>query len=143
MAFAQLAIASGNDEYAQIAKKTFDRILEKRSNPKGKWTKAHAGTRPMKDFRPADDPLQPRPRDRAAHRPETHRPDHRGLPPRSDGGLLPEDLGRIVENLSATDNSLIDCFEGRTINPGTSLEAMWFIMDLGKRLNRPELIDQP
>ena len=43
-------MASGNDEYAQIAKKTFDRILEKRSNPKGKWTKAHPGTRPMKDF---------------------------------------------------------------------------------------------
>lgn len=34
MAFAQLAMASGNDEYAQIAKKTFDRILEKRSNPR-------------------------------------------------------------------------------------------------------------
>ena len=36
----------------------------------------------------------------------------------------------------------MDSFEGRSINPGHSLEAMWFIMDLGKRLNRPELIDK-
>ena len=50
MAFAQLAKASGNEEYAYIAKKTFDRILEKRQNPKGRWCKAHAGTRPIKDF---------------------------------------------------------------------------------------------
>ena len=50
MAFAQLAKASGDKEYAQIAKRTFDRILEKRDNPKDKWCKAHAGTRPIKDF---------------------------------------------------------------------------------------------
>ncbi len=50
MAFAQLAIASGDAGYAAIAKKTFDRVLEKRSNPKGKWCKAHPGTRPIKDF---------------------------------------------------------------------------------------------
>ena len=50
MAFAQLAKASGDKEYAQIAKRTFDRILEKRDNPKDKWCKAHAGTRPIKDL---------------------------------------------------------------------------------------------
>ena len=32
MAFAQLAKATGEKEYAEIAKKTFDRILERRSN---------------------------------------------------------------------------------------------------------------
>ena len=53
-----------------------------------------------------------------------------------------KDLGLIVENLSASDNSLVDSFEGRSINPGHSLEAMWFIMDLGKRLGRPELIQR-
>ena len=50
MAFAQLAVASGNKEYADIAKKTFDRVLEKRQHPKGKWCKGHPGTRPIKDF---------------------------------------------------------------------------------------------
>lgn len=34
MAFAQLAKATGNDEYALIARRIFGRILERRSNPK-------------------------------------------------------------------------------------------------------------
>ena len=50
MAFAQLAVATGDEHYADIARRTFQRILERRSNPKGKWLKAVPGTRPMKDF---------------------------------------------------------------------------------------------
>ena len=40
------------------------------------------------------------------------------------------------------DGNLVECFEGRQVTPGHAIEAMWFIMDLGKRLNRPELIQQ-
>lgn len=65
MAFAQLAKASGNEEYALIARKTFDRVLEKRSNPKGKWSKGHPGTRPMKDFALPMILVQPLARNRA------------------------------------------------------------------------------
>ena len=50
MAFAQLAKATGSEEYAEIARRTFRRILERRSNPKGQWLKAYPGTLPMKDF---------------------------------------------------------------------------------------------
>ena len=50
MAFGQLSLATGNDEYATIAKKTFDIILTKVDNPKGKWNKIHPGTRNMKNF---------------------------------------------------------------------------------------------
>ncbi|MCF2633765.1 AGE family epimerase/isomerase, partial [Bacteroides thetaiotaomicron] len=49
--------------------------------------------------------------------------------------------GIIVENVDM-DGNLVDCFEGRQVTPGHAIEAMWFIMDLGKRLNRPELIQQ-
>ncbi|GAB1417002.1 hypothetical protein MASR2M117_24080 [Paludibacter sp.] len=28
------------------------------------------------------------------------------------------------------------------VNPGHAIEAMWFIMDLGQRLNRPSLIEK-
>ena len=142
MAFAQLAKASGNEEYALIARKTFDRVLEKRSNPKGKWSKGHPGTRPMKDFAlpmilcnlslEIEHLIDPKLIDQIV---ETCL--HEVL----DVFYQP-DLGLIVENVSAADNSLVDSFEGRSINPGHSLEAMWFIMDLGKRLNRPELIDK-
>jgi len=47
----------------------------------------------------------------------------------------------IVENVNS-DGSLSDTFDGRLMNPGHALEAMWFIMDLGVRLNRPELIEK-
>ena len=50
MAFAQLAEATGNAEYADIAKKTFDRILARKDNPKGIWEKSYPGTRPLKGF---------------------------------------------------------------------------------------------
>ena len=53
----------------------------------------------------------------------------------------PELGGIIVENVDM-DGNLVDCFEGRQVTPGHAIEAMWFIMDLGKRLNRPKLIEK-
>ena len=47
-------------------------------------------------------------------------------------------LGLILENVSP-DGSFSDSFEGRLLNPGHAIEAMWFIMDLSVRLKRPEL----
>lgn len=141
MGFAQLAIATGSDEYAHIARKTFDKILEKRDNPKGQWNKAHAGTREMKGF---------------------------SLPmilcnlsleiePLIEGGLIEStieeclhevmdvfyrpNLGLIVENVT-TGGALSDTFEGRLVNPGHGLEAMWFVMDLGERLGRRDIIEK-
>ena len=39
MAFGQLSKATGNQEYADIARKTFDIIISRLDNPKGKWNK--------------------------------------------------------------------------------------------------------
>ena len=142
MAFAQLAKASGDKEYAQIAKRTFDRILEKRDNPMDIWSKAHAGTRPIKDFAlpmilcnlalEIEEFIDPQLIDRTIDECL-----HEVL-----DVFYQKDLGLIVENVSAEDNSLVDSFEGRTINPGHSLEAMWFVMDMGVRLGRRDLIDR-
>ena len=52
------------------------------------------------------------------------------------------DLGVMVENLSSVDGSLVDCFEGRRVNPGHDLEALWFIMNLGIRKNDRKLIEK-
>ena len=49
-----------------------------------------------------------------------------------------EKLGLILENVKP-DGSFSDSFEGRLLNPGHAIEAMWFIMDLSVRLKRPEL----
>ena len=140
MAFGQLSKATGNKEYADIAKKTFDIILEKRSNPKGKWNKAFPGTRNLKSFslpmilcnlsleieHLLDNEFMETTIKECIHEV-------------MDVFLRPELGGLIVENVNE-DGSLSDSFDGRLMNPGHAIEAMWFIMDLGKRTNRPELI---
>jgi N-acylglucosamine 2-epimerase len=42
--------------------------------------------------------------------------------------------GLILENVSP-DGRFVDCFEGRQINPGHGIEAMWFIIDLASRFD--------
>ena len=141
MAFGQLYQATGKEEYGEIARKTFDNILKRSGNPKGRFTKATPGTRPLKGF---------------------------SLPmilcnlSLEIEHLLPKELvdetietcinevmcafydqksGLILENVNP-DGSFSDSFEGRLLNPGHTIEAMWFIMDLSVRLKRPELTDR-
>ena len=49
--------------------------------------------------------------------------------------------GLILENVTP-DGHFSDSFEGRQLNPGHAIEAMWFIMDLGERMGNPKLIEQ-
>lgn len=142
MAFGQLSLATGNQEYAEIAKKTFDIILSKVDNPKGRWNKMHPGTRSLKNF------ALPMILCNLALEIE-HLLDPKFLEEKMDECihevmdvfLRPELGGLVMENVAA-DGSLVDSMEGRHMNPGHAIEAMWFIMDLGKRLNRPELIEK-
>ena len=141
IAYGQLSIATGSKEYADIARKTFDIVLSRVDNPKSRWNKAAPGARALKTFdlpmilcnvaleiEPLIDPvfLQKTIDDCI----------HEVL----DVFYQPQ-LGLIVEALGK-DGQLVDCLDGRKMNPGHAIEAMWFIMDLGKRLNRPELIDK-
>ncbi len=141
MAFGQLERATGNPEYGDIARRTFDIILSKTDNPKGKWNKAVPETRPLKNF------ALPMILCNLGLEIE-HLLDENTLEELMESCIhevmnvfcRPELGGIIVENVTA-DGSLSDTFEGRLINPGHSIEAMWFLMDLGERLQRPELID--
>lgn len=142
MAFGQLSRATGNSEYADIAKRTFDIILSKVENPKGKWNKLYPGMRNLKNFalpmilsnlaleieHLLDEEILQHTMDTCIHEV-------------MEVFLRPELDGIIVENVNA-DGTLSDTFDGRLINPGHAIEAMWFIMDLGKRLNRPGLINK-
>jgi N-acylglucosamine 2-epimerase len=142
MAFGQLSLATGNSEYAEIAKKTFDKILSKRDCPKGKWTKAHAGTRDLKDFALpmilCNLSLEIEP---LLDKDFMDRTIGECIHEVMDVFLRPELGGIIVENVTK-DGGLSDSFEGRLVNPGHDIEAMWFIMDLGVRLHRPDLIER-
>ncbi len=141
MGFAQLAEATGKEEYAHLARETFRRILERRSNPKGKWSKAVPGTRPMKDFA--------LPMIICNMALEVERIiDDNALMEQTIEECLHEvlevfyqpSIGVMVENVSSVDNSLLDCFEGREINPGHDLEALWFLENLGVRRGDPALV---
>lgn len=142
MAFGQLSLATGNSEYADIARKTFDIIVARTDNPKGTWSKVHPGTRALKNFalpmilcnlaleieHLLDESFLKKTIDTCIHEV-------------MDVFYRPELGGIVLENV-LTDGSLSDSFDGRLVNPGHAVEAMWFIMDLGERLNRPELIGQ-
>ena len=141
IAFGQLAIATGNKEYEEIARKTFDIVLSRVDNPKARWNKAVPGSRSLKTF---DLPmilcnvaleieplLEP---DFLRQTIDTCLHEVLDVFYRPEIGLVVEALGKNGE--------LVDSFDGRKLNPGHAIESTWFIMDLGKRLNRPDLIEK-
>lgn len=141
IAFGQLSIATGNQEYADIAKRTFEIVLSKVDNPKGKWNKAAPEARSLKSFALpmilCNVALEIEPLLDADFMEKTI---NTCIHEVMDVFYRPE-LGLIVEHLS-TEGELVDCFDGRLLNPGHAIEAMWFIMDLGKRLGRQDLIEK-
>ncbi|MDR2917961.1 MAG: AGE family epimerase/isomerase [Tannerella sp.] len=141
MAFGQLSFATGKQEYADIARKTYEKILQRSANPKDKWNKAIPGTRDLKNFAfpmilcnlsLEIEPLL----DKEVMDQTITKCLHEVM----DVFWRPE-IGLIVENVTS-DEQLSDSFDGRLVNPGHALEAMWFIMDLAVRLDRPDVIDK-
>lgn len=141
IAFGQLSIATGNKEYADIAKRTFDIVLSKVDNPKGKWNKAAPGARAMKTFDlpmilcnvalEIEQLLEPEFLQKTI---DTCLHEVLDVFYRPELGLIVEALGKNGE--------LVDNFDGRKMNPGHAIESTWFIMDLGKRLGRQDLIEK-
>ena len=141
MAFGQLYKATGDESYAKIAKETFDNILRKSSNPKGIYNKAYPGTRPLKGFSlpmilcnlslEIEHLLPPK---------QVEETIQACIHEVMDVFYHPES-GFILENINP-DGSFSDSFEGRLLNPGHTIEAMWFIIDLAERLNNPGLLNK-
>lgn len=139
MAFAQLFKATGKEEYAQLAVNTFNNILRKKDDPKGKYNKTYPNTRPLQGFSlpmilcnlvlELEHLLEPDLIERTIKD---------GIHSVMDI-FYQEDLGIILENVKP-DGSFSDSFEGRLVNPGHGLESMWFIMDIAERRNDPALI---
>jgi len=140
MAFSQYALASGNERAKDIALETYHNILRRKDTPKGKYTKAYPGTRPMKTL------ALPMILANLVTELEWLIDDHerdRTIDLCLDEvmGLL-LDRGRMLmfENV-APDGSHVDCFDGRLLNPGHGIEAMWFIMDIARRRADDTLIN--
>ena len=141
MAFASLDKAIPTDLYKQIAVDTFENILIRQHNWKGVYNKAYPGTRPLKNFSLpmilCNLSLE------LEHILGSKRVNelitlvvHEVM----EVFYQPQ-LGLVLENVNQ-DGSFCDSFEGRVLNPGHAIEAMWFIMDLGKRMNDQALINK-
>ena len=132
MGFAQLYRATKNEEYKTIALHTFNNILKKQDNSKGIYNKQYPGTRPLRGFSlpmilcnlvlEMEPILSPEVVEKTIAQ---------GMHAVMKTFYKPE-FGLILENV-APDGSFVDSFEGRLLNPGHAIEALWFVMDLANR----------
>lgn len=141
MAFGQYALAAGDDQAAALAVSTYRNILRRQENPKGSYNKLVPGTRPLKNFALpmilCNLTLE-----------MAHLLTSAEIEATTDacvqavmGEFLDPANNIIVENI-APDGSRVDSFEGRLLNPGHAIEAMWFIMDIAQRRGDRALIEK-
>ncbi|MEM9164063.1 MAG: AGE family epimerase/isomerase [Cyanobacteria bacterium P01_F01_bin.4] len=141
MAFSQYALASGEAWAKDVALQAYGNVLRRKEYPKGQYTKTYPGTRPMKtlavpmilanlslemDWLLSGDQLE----------------DVLDLTVKEVmESFLALERNLLYENV-APDGSHVDCFEGRVINPGHGIEAMWFMMDIAQRRQDMALINR-
>ncbi len=140
MAFSQYAKATGDESIRELAKQTYYNILKKKDNSKGVYEK-NTDARPLKGFSlpmilsnlvlELEDVL-----------------DAEEIEKTIDFSVsevmevfLQKDSGIIYEFVTP-EGKLCDSFNGRLLNPGHGIEAMWFMIDIGVRKNDKDLIEK-
>jgi len=141
MAFSQYWLACGDPNAGDIALSTYRNILRRKDNPKGRYSKVVAGTRPLKALGlpmilanlslEMEGLLEERELNTVLE----------ACVDEVMTGFLDKELGLLFENVSPN-GSHPDCFEGRLINPGHGIEAMWFVMEIARRKDNQELINR-
>ena len=141
MAFSQYALAAESEAAKEISLQAYENVLRRQSNPKGKYNKAYPGTRALKslavpmilanlslemDWLLADTQLD-EVLAKTAHEVMSV--------------FLDDERGLMYEHV-ADNGSHVDCYEGRLINPGHGIEAMWFMMTIALRQQNTQLIKQ-
>ena len=141
MAFGALYRIHPEERYADIAKTTFENILKRQENPKGKYNKIYPGTRPLQNF------ALPMILCNLSLELE-HLLGSQQVEKITDSVIdlilnqfYQEESGLVLENISG-EGKFVDSFEGRLLNPGHAIEAMWFIMNLGIRKKDEVLIQK-
>ena len=141
MGLAQYSMAAGDKKAERVALETFYNILKKRGNPAGQYSKAYPGTRPLMSFAIpmilSNLVLE--------------------LEPLLDEKLVERSIDDAIDNVMnifydkktglvfeyvSPDGSHSDSYKGRLINPGHTIEAMWFMMDLFERRNDQKNIEK-
>ncbi|TXD48191.1 AGE family epimerase/isomerase [Polaribacter sp. IC073] len=140
MAFSQYAIASGDEEIKELAKKTYFNILSRIDNPKGVYEK-NTDTRQLIGFSlpmilsnlvlELEGILDPE---------EVQKTIDYSIHQVMEV-FLDKKTGLIFENV-LPNGEHHDSFNGRLLNPGHGIEAMWFMIDIGVRKNDQALINR-
>jgi N-acylglucosamine 2-epimerase len=138
LAFAAYGRAAGDADSTALAKATYRRILFRKENPKGRWEKRISIHRPLKNLAlpmilcnlttELEDLLD---------KEEVERTIDWCLD-EVMGQFLDQERNIVFENILPGGRKE-DCFDGRLINPGHGLEAMWFILDISRRRGDVEL----
>ncbi len=138
MAFSQYGKASGDEESLVLAKRTYYKIQKRIDNPKGGYEKS-TGKRQLENFAlpmilanlvlELEDILKKEEVDKVL---ETIVHDIMYK-------FLDKETGLILESVRP-DGTHDDSYEGRLINPGHGIEAMWFIIDIATRSNDKKII---
>lgn len=141
MAFGKLYEIEPKEEYAEIAKNTFKNILRRQHDPKGKYSKIYPNTRSLQNFALpmilCNLSLELEPllgSDKVSEVTEE-------VIDLVMNTFYDNETGLVLENVSE-EGEFVDSFEGRLLNPGHAIEAMWFIMNLGIRKNDKVLIEK-
>ncbi|GAB4527606.1 MAG: AGE family epimerase/isomerase [Pleurocapsa sp.] len=141
MAFSQYALASGESWAQEVALQAYNNVLRRQDNPKGKYNKIYPGTRSLKSLAvpmilanlslEMDWLLQNDLLDEILDRTVTE----------VMADFLDDERMLMYENVTP-DGKHLDCFDGRLINPGHGIEAMWFMMDIAQRRGDRNLIER-
>lgn len=141
MAASEYARASEDEEMRALALRLFDNILKRRKNPKGKYEKVFPGTRPLETLA--------LPMILANLTTELEWL----LPP----GLAEETINQcgdavfgrfldqdrlLLHEFAGPDGRFSDTFDGRLINPGHGIEALWFLMQIAEGRGDRETINR-
>jgi N-acylglucosamine 2-epimerase len=149
MAFSQFARADGEAWAKDVAMQAYHNVLRRKDDPKGKYNKTYPGTRSLKSLAVpmilANLTLEMAwllPEAELDSPGETLRERVLDLAVQEVmNDFLDKDRGLMFEHV-APDGSHVDCFEGRSINPGHGIEAMWFMMDIANRRQDPATLNQ-
>jgi N-acylglucosamine 2-epimerase len=138
MAFSQFSLAAADDSAKQIALQSYQNVLARQANPKGKYAKAVAGARPTISL------AHPMILANLTLEMEWLLPaaDVKGTLDACIEQVFDKFLDRdknVLREHVAPDGTFLDTFDGRLLNPGHGIEAMWFIMDIARRRNDKEL----
>lgn len=141
IAFSEYALATGDENSRQIALCTYQNILKRKDNPKGKYSKNISKTRPLISLslpmiliNLSDEMRWMLDKQQIEARTDLYISEVLNL-------LLDKDKDILCE-YAFPDGSHPDCFEGRLVIPGHGIEAMWFIMEFADLTNQLELVNK-